>query len=124
MIKKYINFKKGTIHILKFVNDTIIYKEDPDSNPAFETRASLTEYINNLKDIINNFLKNTNHPLYSEWNNYYNYLSSLNVNEIMPDITVTENGTSIIKEQRLPMSLEEYIINKGDQAYHIIELPA
>jgi len=121
--EEYLSFIKGRKFVVKFVGNEIIFKEAGDGNPKFETRSSLIEYINSLKKDIQNFLINTTHPLYSIWNNYFNYLSTLNADEIIPDINEIENGITIKKEKPLLISLEEYILNQGEKAYHPIELP-
>ena len=77
------------------------------------SKIGLTSYIDYLKTQINYFL--TAQPQsgkYAQWNNYYNYLNSLNVNDIIP-----------AGSQFLESSLEQYIQSTGNPYYSILQLP-
>jgi len=78
-----------------------------DSN--YINKEELDIYINSIKELIKSFLvSNTNHSLYSLWNNYYNQILSLNTS----DITYPLNT-----------SLEEYFNNLNKISLNPLQLP-
>lgn len=77
------------------------------------TKDNLTSYINYLKTEINYFLiAQPQSGKYAQWNNYYNYLNSLDVNNIIP-----------AGQLFLESSLEQYIQSTGNPYYSILQIP-
>jgi len=80
-----------------------------DGSISFINKEELDIYINSIKELIKSFLvSNTNHSLYSLWNNYYNQILSLNTS----DITYPLNT-----------SLEEYFNNLNKISLNPLQLP-
>ena len=109
--------KYGIKNIIKYNNNTITYQ---DISIVFEDHVKegvlvksgkeyLNDYISNLKIIIKQFTgNNPNHQLFNRWNNYYNQLSSLNLDNIT---------------YPLNKSLEKYFNDSGQPSYNILQLP-
>lgn len=98
--------KYGTKHVLKYNGNNIILG---DENNVFLDKEHLENYVTNLKNSINAYLKyNPNHPLFNRWNDYYNQLSSLNLDNIT---------------YPLNKSLEQYFNDLGQPSYNILQLP-
>lgn len=98
--------KFGTKFILKYNNDNIIYI---NQITTFEFKKQLENYLNNFKDMIKQFTENnSNHILYDMWNNYYNQLNTLNLD----NITFPFN-----------QSLEQYFNNLGQPSLSPLQLP-
>ena len=98
--------KYGTKHALKYNGNNIILE---DENNVFLVKEHLENYVTNLKNSINAYLKyNPNHPLFNRWNDYYNQLSSLNLDNIT---------------YPLNKSLEQYFNDLGQPSYNILQLP-
>jgi len=92
--------------VLKFNNNIIIYENTPIV-PIIKNELKFK--INEIKNIINPFLKNNkNHPLFDRWNNYYNQLNSLDLDSIT---------------YPLNKSLEQYFNDLGQPSYNILQLP-
>lgn len=80
-----------------------------DCQVVFKKEIQLINYITELKNKINLFLKfNPNHPLYNTWSNYYSQLTNLNTSAIT---------------YPLEMSLEQYFNNLGQPALNPLQLP-
>jgi hypothetical protein len=74
-----------------------------------KTKNKLVNYIDNFKIPMNDFLKNNNnHPLLISWNDYYNQLNNLNLDNIV---------------YPLNKSLEQYFNDIGQPSYNILQLP-
>jgi len=72
--------KYGNKLPIKYNGDTIIYS---DQIISFINKQQLQIYVNSFKDTIKDFIKsNSNHSLFNQWNNYYNQLNSLNLDNI------------------------------------------
>ena len=98
--------KYGTKHALKYNGNNIILE---DENNVFLVKEHLENYVTNLKNSINAYLKyNPNHSLFNRWNDYYNQLSSLNLDNIT---------------YPLNKSLEQYFNDLGQPSYNILQLP-
>jgi hypothetical protein len=98
--------KYSTKFIQKYSGNTISYI---DSNIVFENKSILNNYITNTKNLIKIFLDNNkNHPLFNNWNNYYNQLTDLNLDSI---------------SYPLNNSLEQYFKDLNQSSYHPLQLP-
>ena len=72
--------KYGFKYANEYNNNTIIFE---DAVSVFNNKEILQNYINIFKIQIKEFLDvNSNHPLFTLWNNYYNQLNNLNLNNI------------------------------------------
>ena len=98
--------KYGNKLPIKYNNNTITYIDQINS---FNSKNQLQSYIDGFKNIIKQFTDNNpNHPLLSRWDNYYNQLSSLNLDSIT---------------YPLNKSLEQYFSDLGQPSYSILQLP-
>jgi hypothetical protein len=119
--------KYGTKNVLKYNNDIIIYKikeTDPDgrvtksffndtldneNNVIVPAKENLNNYITYNKKIIKDFLDNNkNHPLFNIWNDYYNQLNTLNLDNIT---------------YPLEKSLEQYFKDQNKISLHTLQIP-
>jgi hypothetical protein len=104
-----INFneiKNGNKIILNYSNNTL---NIADNITSFTKKENLESYINILKKQIKQFIENNiNHPLYNRWNNYYNQLNNLNLDNVT---------------YPLNKSLEQYFSDLGQPSYNILQLP-
>jgi len=92
-------------NIEKYVGENVIYTDEI----FVFYKISLQNYINNLKNSIDPFLKNNkNHYLFNIWNDYYNQLNNLNLDSI----TYPSNK-----------SLEQYFSDLGQPSFNILQLP-
>ncbi len=115
-----INFdavKYGTKSIIKYNNNTITYVDTSilfvdDTKDGLVVKSGkefLKEYISNYKISIKQFTDNNpNHPLLSRWNDYYNQLNSLNLDNIT---------------YPLNKSLEKYFNDVGQPSLNPLQLP-
>jgi len=86
-------------NIVTFIDQTI----------SFEKKEDLQNYLNNCKNQIKQFIDNNiNHSQFVLWNNYFNQLNSLNLDEIT---------------YPLNKSLEQYLNDLGQPYYNILQLP-
>jgi hypothetical protein len=103
-----INFndvKFGTKSPSKYNDDTIVFSLQEN----YLNKINLEQEINNFKKVIKNFTDNNpNHPLLNRWNDYYNQLSSLNLDNIA---------------YPLNKSLEQYFNDIGQPSYNILQVP-
>jgi len=98
--------KFGNKFIDKYNNDIITYNNE---SVSFVTKNDLQNYISSLKQQIKQFTNNNpNHPLFNRWNDYYNQLNSLNLD----NLTYPFNK-----------SLESYFNDLGQPSYNILQLP-
>ena len=80
-----------------------------DQTISFKKRENLQNYLINCKNQIEQFINiNINHSQFSLWNNYFNQLNSLNLD----DITYPLNK-----------SLEQYFNDLGQPYYNILQIP-
>lgn len=101
-----VKFKNKSIS--KYSNNTITYI---DENYSFTKKNELQAYIDGLKNQIKQFTDNQlnhSHPLFSRWNNYYNQLNSLNL----------ENITYPLNK-----SLEQYFNDLNQLSLNSLQLP-
>jgi hypothetical protein len=99
-------FKLNKKHAQKYNGNLITYI---DSNNLFNNKLELENYISFNKKIIKNFINNNpNHLLVQKWNNYYNQLNSLNLDEIT---------------YPLNKSLEQYFDDQGQPFLNPLQLP-
>jgi hypothetical protein len=103
-------FKKMPI---KYINNdiTFIDYEKPPLNDGnyFLNKTQLQQYITNFCNQIKQFLNNnSNHPLFSIWNNYYIQLNSLNLDIITFPLN---------------KSLEQYFNDLGQTSLNPLQLP-
>lgn len=81
--------------------------------PILLNKEQTIQYINEYKSSITNFLNNNPQSnVFSRWNNYLNYLNSLNIDLIFPPPKTTTTQT-----------LEQYIQSTGNPFYSILQLP-
>ena len=98
--------KLGTKKIEGFQNNQIIYI---DYIINFNSKIELKNYIDNFLGLIENFKKNnSSHKLFDRWNNYYNQLNSLNLNNIT---------------YPLNKSLEQHLKDSNQPFFNILQLP-
>ena len=104
-----INFnevKLGIKNVVKYNNNTITYI---NSNNLFSKKDELQICIDSLKKQIKQFTNNNpNHQLFSQWNNYYNQLNNLNLDNIV---------------YPLNKSLEQYFNDSGKPSLNPLQLP-
>jgi hypothetical protein len=104
----YTSVKLGTKSVISKNGSTVSYEE---INTIFNTQVSLTNYINNVISMIDNWLvNNSSKPLASLVITYKNFIKSINV------------STLITEENPLNSSLEAYVENQGITAIHPLEL--
>jgi len=88
-------------------NDIIFY--NPLQEILILNKQNIENTINSHKKSINLFLQNNpGHLLFNRWNDYYNQLSSLNLDSIT---------------YPLNKSLEQYFNDLGQPSYSILQLP-
>jgi hypothetical protein len=105
----YNAIKLGTKSINSKNQNTISYDE---INTYFNTQDSLTNYINLVIEIIDEWLiNNSSKPLASLVITYKNFIRSIDVSSL-----------SITEENPLNSSLEAYVENQGITAVHPLEL--
>jgi hypothetical protein len=98
--------KYGNKVIIKYNNNTITYI---DQTSLIENKKELQSYIDNFKEEIKRFTdSNLNHPLFNRWNDYYNQLSSLNLDSIT---------------YPLNKSLEQYFKDQGQTSLNPLQVP-
>jgi hypothetical protein len=98
--------KLNTKCVVKYNNDSISYE---NLYIIFKDKEVLNNYINDFKDIIKQFTdSNPNHLFYNQWNNYYNQLNNLNLDNIT---------------YPLNKSLEQYFNDLGQTSLNILQLP-
>lgn len=98
--------KYGTKYPSKYTNNTIVFE---DTTSIFNTKKELQDYIFFYKQQIKQFLNNNqNNKAYDLWNNYYNQLSNLNLNNITYPLNI---------------SLEQYLKNQGQTSLNPLQLP-
>jgi hypothetical protein len=103
------DIKTNNVIISKYNGDSITFV----TVESFFKRTTLTLYINGELKVIKLFLDNNkNHPLFQKWFDYYNILSNLNVNTIIPDDNVP-----------LTISLEQYLKNQSKSYLNTLQLP-
>jgi hypothetical protein len=110
--------KYGTKNIIQYSGNTITYEDSfidfkDETNQKGEIVKSakqiLSDYISNLKVFIQNFTNNNkNHPLFNRWNDYYNQLNTLNLDNITYPLNV---------------SLEQYFKENNKNSFHPLQLP-
>ena len=104
-----INFnliKFGNKFPKKYNNNVITYT---DETVSYAAKENLNFYVEGFKNEIKNFTNNNpNHPLFNRWNDYYNQLSTLNLDSIT---------------YPLNKSLEQYFNDLGQPSYNILQLP-
>ena len=96
--------KFGTKH-LKYNGDVISFNSAQCSYNKGELQVNVNSYKNLIKQFTNN---NPNHPLFSRWNDYYNQLNNLNLDNIT---------------YPLNKSLEQHFNDLGQPSYNILQLP-
>jgi len=98
--------KYGTKYPSKYNNDNIIFE---DAISIFNTKKELQDSINFFKQQIKQFLDNNpNHSLFTRWNDYYNQLNNLNLNNITYPLNI---------------SLEQYLKDQGQTSLSTLQLP-
>jgi hypothetical protein len=90
----------------KYNNNAIVYINLTNAFGPTELKA----YIEDRKKSIKSFLDNNppSHPLFNQWNDYYNQLNNLNLDSIT---------FPLIK------SLEQYFFDLGQPSLNILQLP-
>ena len=104
----YNDVKLGRKSVISKNGNTVSYQE---VNKLFDTPVSLSNYINNVTNAIDEWLiNNSSKPLASLVVTYKNFIQSIDVN------------TLVTEENPLNSSLEAYVENKGIAAIHPLEL--
>jgi len=103
------NFNDVKFHnkiINGYNNETILYE---NINTFYNNKDLLNLHIKNTKKLIKDFLdSNINHPLFNQWNSYYNQLNNLNLDNII---------------YPLNKSLEQYFNDLGQSSFNTLQLP-
>jgi hypothetical protein len=111
------NVKYGTKFVTQYSGDIVSYEDNiyfyadivKDGNLIITAKEILKTYVFATKRSIKQFLdNNSNHPLYSRWDNYYNQLNNLNLDSIT---------------YPLNKSLEQYFKDLNQPSYHPLQLP-
>ena len=98
--------KLNTNCVIKYNNDSIIYE---NLIITFKNKEFLKTYIDNFNKEIKQFIDNNpNHSLLNKWNNYYNQLNNLNLDNIT---------------YPLNKSLEQYFNDLGQTSLNPLQLP-
>lgn len=98
--------KNGIKTSIKYNNNDITYV---DRTSGFATKEELQVYVNNFINEIKQFTdNNSNHPLFSKWNDYKNQLSSLNLDSIIYPMNI---------------SLEQYLNALGQPSLNPLQIP-
>ena len=98
--------KYGNKYVVKYINNDIFFE---DTSTIFNKKEELQGYVNTFKSQIKQFLdSNKNHPLFNNWQNYYNQLNNLNLNNI---------------SYPLNMSLEQYFKDQNQTSLSPLQLP-
>jgi hypothetical protein len=111
---KIIEISNDDFNLVRLNNKEVLKYNDNDevtfNNLQYVFNESeLKNHIENVKVKIKKFLdNNSNHPLLSRWNDYYNQLISLNLNSVT---------------YPLNKSLEQYFNDLGQPSYNILQLP-
>jgi len=93
-------------HNAKYNNKTVFLE---NCELIFKEKKDLLIYVNNFKNLIELYLNsNSSHILFSKWNNYYNQLNNLNLDNIT---------------YPLNKSLEEYFNDSGQTSLNPLQLP-
>jgi hypothetical protein len=80
-----------------------------DLTHSFNNKNNLKSHIENISIILKYYLNNNeNHELFNLWNDYYNQLNSLKLDNIT---------------YPLNKSLEQYLNDLGQPSYNILQLP-
>jgi len=105
-IENFTAVKFAQKNILSYNNNNIVYT---NGTPRFIKKIILQKYVTHFKEYIQNFLSNNpNHPLFNRWQDYYNQLNNLNLDNI---------------DYPLEMSLEEYFFNLQLPSYSPLQVP-
>jgi len=105
-IENFTAVKFAKKNILSYNNNNIVYT---NGTPRFIKKIILQKYVTHFKEYIQNFLSNNpNHPLFNRWQDYYNQLNNLNLDNI---------------DYPLEMSLEEYFFNLQLPSYSPLQVP-
>jgi len=87
-------------------NDKIVFK---NLSPYHKNKLLLNIYIEHIKGSIKFFLDSgEKHPNFNNWNNYYNFLSSLNTRPLIYPIN---------------KSFEQYLYDENIPFFNILQLP-
>jgi len=98
--------KYGIKHPIKYNQNTIIYE---NNSISFQKKEQLSQLIDNLKLAIKQFLDNNkNHVSFNIWNNYYNQLLGLNLDNIT---------------YPLNKSLEQHFKDQNQLSLNTLQLP-
>jgi hypothetical protein len=106
--------KHGIKNIVRYNNDVITFKNkdiDPENrnSDAVFNKETLSQYIEYYKNLIKEFTDNNkNHILFNRWNDYYNQLDGLNLDNITFPLTT---------------SLEQYFKDQNQPSLHPLQIP-
>jgi hypothetical protein len=90
----------------KYNNNVITYT---DETVSYALKENLNSYVEGVKTAIKDFTNNNpNHSLFSRWDNYYNQLNNLNLNNI---------------SYPLNKSLEQYFNDLGQPSFNPLQIP-
>jgi hypothetical protein len=110
---KIIEDSQSNFDLVKYGNKNVKYNNNiltyTDNIVSFKSREELQGYITFFKKNIKQFIDNNpNHTLFSRWNDYYNQLNTLNLNNIT---------------YPLNKSLEEYFKDQGQPSLSTLQIP-
>ena len=110
--------KYGTKNIVQYNGNTIVYEDsftsfvddiNKEGKIIKSAKLILSDYISYFKTFIQDFTKNNkNHPLFNRWNDYYNQLNTLNLDNITYPLNV---------------SLEQYFKDNNQTSLNPLQLP-
>jgi len=101
---------------IKYIQNNVFFEENI-TNTEFPTSPGAEEFdklnlkrkINDYCALIKNFLKNNpNHIQFQKWNNYFNQLNNLNLDNLTYPLGIT---------------LEQYFKNNNQPYFNILQLP-
>ena len=106
-IVNFEDIRLDNIFVVKHINNSIVY--NTYGKPGYKTAELLQSRIDSIKLIVKIFLDNNpNHALFDRWNNYYNQLNDLNLDNITFPLTT---------------SLEQYFKEQNQPSLHPLQIP-
>jgi len=118
------NIVKGTKTVSSRDGNTITYA---DCTIGFHTRQDLTNHIALVSKQMNDWLiENSSKPIASNIETYKNYIDNINVSSIITDpsdLSTWDSSTNSYSDGTiLNKSLEAYVIDQSQTAFHPLQL--
>jgi hypothetical protein len=105
-IDNFNGVKYGTKYMVSYNGNTLTFKSITSS---FVNKLELKGYIDSVNILLSNFLKsNLNHPQFNQFNDYYNQLKNLNLDNIIYPLNI---------------SLEQYFKDQNQPSFHPLQIP-